>query len=86
MSTLKTLNLDGGMVEKLIFMLNNVTKGCIMENRLHEIQDYLASVCVAWIWDNPEEMFNIELSPPKNFHKIRLFNIGTAYLPASQII
>jgi hypothetical protein len=33
MSTIKELNLDGGMAEKLIFMLNNTTNGCIMEGR-----------------------------------------------------
>lgn len=86
MSTIKELNLDGGMAEKLIFMLNNTTNGCIMEGRQSEIADYIAAACVAWIWDNPEELIDLNQKTPKNYHKIRLFQSGSAYFTASQII
>ena len=86
MSTIKKLNLDGGMAEKLIFMLNNTTNGCIMEGRQDEIADYIAAACVAWMWDNPEELVDLNQKAPGNYHKIRLFNSGGAYFTASQII
>ena len=86
MSDIKKLNLDGNMTNKLIFMLNNTTEGCIMAGRQSEIEDYLAAVCVAWMWDNSEEIFDLEAKGPTNFKKIHLFNSGGAYFTASQII
>lgn len=86
MSTLSKIDLGGNMTNKLIFMLNNTTKGCIAENRIGELEDYLASVCVAWMWDNSDEIFDISSKEPSNFHKIYLFNSGGAYFTASQII
>lgn len=86
MSDIKQLKLDGNMVNKLIFMLNNTTNGCIMAGRQSEIEDYLAAVCVAWMWDNSDEIFDLEAKGPSNFKKIHLFNSGGAYFTASQII
>lgn len=86
MSDIKQLKLDGNMVNKLIFMLNNTTQGCIMAGRQLEIEDYLAAVCVAWMWDNSDEIFDLEAKGPSNFRKIHLFNSGGAYFTASQII
>lgn len=86
LSILKELDLGGNMVNKLIFMLNNTTKSCMMEDRIPEIQDYLASVCVAWMWDNSNEIFDMSDTMPNNFHKIYLFGAGSAYFTASQIL
>lgn len=82
----KTINLEGNMSDKLIFMLNNTTKGCIMEGREDEIADYLAAVCVAYMWDNVDDIFDLKSEVPSNFRKIYLFSSGGAYLTASQII
>lgn len=83
---LNEINLDGNMNDKLVFMLNNTTKDCIMEGREDQIADYIASVCAAWMWDNTEDLFNLNLDIPTNYHKIYLFQSGTAYFTASQII
>lgn len=86
MSTLSKINLGGNMTDKLIFMLNNTTQGCIAEGRESELADYLAAVCVAWMWDNSDELFDLDSNVPSNYHKIYLFNSGGAYFTASQII
>ena len=86
MSRLYQTNLSGWMFDKLVFMLNNTTKGCIMEDRISEIEDYIAAVCVAWMWDNPEELIDIKKRLPGGTHKVHLFNSGGAYFTASQII
>lgn len=85
MADLKQLHLDGNMVNKLIFMLNNTTQNCIMDNRIDEIADYLASVCVVWMWDSTSDFFD-ESTVPAHVNKIHLFNSGGAYFTASQII
>lgn len=86
LGVINRLPLEGGMSEKLVFMLNNTTEDCIASGRQGEIADYLAAVCVAWMWDNNDDLFNIETAAPSNFHTIYLFNSGGAYFTASQII
>ena len=86
MSNLKKIRLDGNMVNKLIFMLNNTTKDCIADRRIPELQDYFASICVAWMWDNYEEIFDIDLKEPVNYNRIYLFSSGGVYLTSSQIL
>ena len=87
MSNLKKLNLGGNMTSKLIFMLNNTTKGCIADGRISEIADYLAAVAVAWMWDDYEEIFNISDTPASSrINRVHLFNSGGAYFTASQIL
>lgn len=86
MGVINRLPLEGGMADKLVFMLNNTTEDCIMAGRQDEIADYLAVVCAAWMWDNVDEMFDINAVTPSNYHKIYLFNSGGAYFTSSQII
>ena len=86
LSTLSGVKLGGNMTNKLIFMLNNTTKGCIAEGRQGEIADYIAAVCVAWMWDNSEEIFQLGDIKVPQYKKIYLFNSGGAYYTASQII
>lgn len=87
MSNLKKLDLGGNMTSKLIFMLNNTTKGCIADGRISEIADYLAAVAVAWMWDDYEEIFNISDTPASSrINRVHLFNSGGAYFTASQIL
>ena len=87
MSNLKKLDLGGNMTSKLIFMLNNTTKGCIADGRVSEIADYLAAVAVAWMWDDYEEIFNITDTPASSrINRVHLFNSGGAYFTASQIL
>jgi len=56
-----------------------------MDNRIDEIADYLASVCVVWMWDSTSDFFD-ESTVPAHVNKIHLFNSGGAYFTASQII
>ena len=70
LSTLKGIDLGGNMTDKLIFMLNNTTKGCIAEDNIDALEDYFAAVCVAWMWDNSEDIFDLKLDAPKNYRKI----------------
>lgn len=87
MSNLKKIDLGGNMTSKLIFMLNNTTKGCIADGRVSEIADYLAAVAVAWMWDDYEEIFNISDTPASSrINRVHLFNSGGAYFTASQIL
>lgn len=72
--------------EKLIFMLNNTADGAIFNGKEGIIEDYLATVCAAWMWDRPEELFHLDLNTPYNYRVIKLFNSGSAYYTASQII
>ena len=86
LGVLNQLPLGGGMSEKLVFMLNNTTQGCITAGREGEIADFLAATCVAWMWDNNDDLFSIENTTPSNYHSIYLFNSGGAYFTASQIL
>lgn len=84
-NNLQAANVNG-VGEQLIFMLNNTAKGALMSGQEEVLADYIAATCVAWMWDKPEELFNLDLSAPANLHKVRLFNSGGAYFTASQII
>jgi hypothetical protein len=44
-------------IQKLIFMLANTMEGCIAEDRITELSDYIASVAVAWMWDDYTGLF-----------------------------
>lgn len=72
-------------MEKLIFMLNNTVDGCIMENRVDRLTNYIAAVCVAWMWDDYTDLFSVSESNT-GIQKIRMFNSGGFYYSASQII
>lgn len=72
-------------MEKLIFMFNNTMSGCLQENRIHYIEEYVAAICAAWLWDDYGELFSLaeDNGPIK---KIRMFNSGGIYYSASQLI
>ena len=72
-------------MEKLGFMFVNTMKGCLQENRIHYIEEYVAAICAAWLWDDYGELFSLEerKSPIK---KIRMFASGGFYYSASQLI
>jgi hypothetical protein len=45
-------------MEKLAFMFVNTMPGCLQENRIHHITDYVAAICAAWLWDDYGEIFS----------------------------
>ena len=72
-------------MEKLIFMLNNTVEGCIASYCVDRLINYIAAVCVAWMWDDYTDLFSISESGSA-IQKIRMFNSGGQYYSASQII
>ena len=86
---LRKLMLSSGMpensMEKLIFMLANTVSGCIAENRIQNIQDYIAAVCVAWMWDDYTDLMSVSESP-EGIEQVRMFSSGGFYYSASQIM
>lgn len=72
-------------MEKLIFMLNNTVEGCIASYCMDRLVNYIAAVCVAWMWDDYTELFSLSESNSA-IQKIRMFNSGGQYYSASQII
>ena len=72
-------------MEKLIFMLNNTMDGCLQENRKEYIVDYIAAVCVAWMWDDYAELFSIS-EKDSGLTKVHMFASGGVYYSASQIL
>lgn len=72
-------------MEKLIFMLNNTVEGCIASYCMDRLVNYIAAVCVAWMWDDYTELFSLSESN-STIQKIRMFNSGGQYYSASQII
>lgn len=71
-------------MEKLVFMLNNTVDGCIADDQIDGLINYLAAVCAAWMWDDYTELFSVSESE-SNIKKIRMFNSGGIYYSASQI-
>ena len=72
-------------MEKLIFMLNNTVEGCIAANQTENLINYIAAVCVAWMWDDYTDLFSLSENG-SSIQKIRMFNSGGMYYSASQII
>lgn len=72
-------------MEKLIFMLNNTVEGCIASHCVDRLINYIAAVCVAWMWDDYTDLFSLSESGSA-IQKIRMFNSGGQYYSASQII
>ena len=72
-------------MEKLIFMLNNTVEGCIADDQIEGLTNYIAAVCVAWMWDDYTDLFSLSESGSA-IQKIRMFNSGGFYYSASQII
>jgi hypothetical protein len=69
-------------VEKLIFMLANTMDGCIAEDRIAEIGNYIAAVAVAWMWDDYTGLFST-VSTPGKIEEVRMFASGGIYYSAS---
>jgi hypothetical protein len=69
-------------MEKLIFMLNNTVEGCIASYCVDRLVNYIAAVCVAWMWDDYTELFSLSESSSA-IQKIRMFNSGGQYYSAS---
>lgn len=72
-------------MEKLAFMFVNTMPGCLQENRIHHITDYVAAICAAWLWDDYGEIFSTE-EDSGPIQKIRMFSSGGIYYSASQLI
>lgn len=72
-------------MEKLAFMFNNTMRGCLCDNRIQDIAEYVAAICAAWLWDDYGEIFSIneDNGPIK---KIRMFSSGGIYYSSSQLI
>lgn len=81
--------LSGGMpensIQKLIFMLANTMEGCIAEDRITELSDYIAAVAVAWMWDDYTGLFATTATQGK-IEEIKMFASGGIYYSASQIL
>lgn len=86
MSRLKELgaNFPDFSIDKLLFMLNNTMEGCIAENKINQLSDYIAAVCVAWMWDDYSDLFSI--SESSGITKVHMFSSGGIYYSASEII
>ena len=86
MSRLKELgaNFPDFSIDKLLFMLNNTMEGCIAEDKMNQLSDYIAAVCVAWMWDDYSDLFSI--SESSGITKIHMFSSGGIYYSASEII
>lgn len=72
-------------MDKLIFMLNNTMPGCLNENRQHHIIDYLAAICMVWMWDDYTELFSVD-SDIGAINTIHMFASGGIYYSASQML
>ena len=72
-------------MEKLVFMLNNTVEGCIADNQIDGLINYIAAVCTAWMWDDYTDLFSIS-EHGSAIQKIRMFSSGGIYYSASQII
>ena len=72
-------------MQKLIFMLANTMEGCIAEDRITELSDYIAAVAVAWMWDDYTGLFATTAAQGK-IEEIKMFASGGIYYSASQIL
>lgn len=72
-------------IDKMLFMLNNTMPGCIAENRVHHLIDYLAAICVAWMWDDYTDLLSVDQDVGA-INTIHMFSSGGVYYSASQIL
>ena len=72
-------------VEKLLFMLANTMEGCIADDRIEELSDYIAAVAVAGMWDDYSGLLSLSGTKGK-IEEIRMFSSGGVYYSASQIL
>lgn len=71
--------------DKLVFMLNNTVSGCIADQKIDVLADYIAAICVAWMWDDYDEIYAIQERTGVTT-KLHLFNSGGYYYTASGIM
>ena len=72
-------------MDKIIFMLNNTIPGCINEGREHYIIDYIAAICVAYMWDDYTDLLSVE-ERGGSFDTVHIFSTGGIYYSSSQIM
>lgn len=91
-NNLLTMSKAAGMpdfsMQKLIFMINNTVEGALNENRKEYVAQYIAAICVGWLWNDYSEMFNLAdaVDNHTTTTRLHLFNSGTAYFTASGIL
>ena len=85
LANLKKLADNNDVFNKLIFILINTTEGCLFDKRLDEIGNYIAASFAAWMWDDYDEIYNLN-NKPSNYKKLHIFNSGGAYFTASTLM
>lgn len=85
LANLKKLADNNDVFNKLIFILINTTEGCLFDRRLDEIGNYIAASFAAWMWDDYDEIYNLN-NKPSNYKKLHIFNSGGAYFTASTLM
>ena len=72
-------------MEKIQFMLNNTIPGCLNEHGVHSIIDYIAAICVAYMWDDYTALMSVE-EQDNSIDTVHIFSSGAIYYSASQIM
>ena len=72
-------------MDKIMFMLNNIMPGCLNEKRIHHVVDYLAAICVVWMWDDYTDLLDVD-GDNDSIETVRMFSAGGMYYSASQIL
>ena len=85
LANLKKLADNNDVFNKLIFILINTTEGCLFDKRLDEIGNYIAAAFAAWMWDDYDEIYNLN-NKTSNYKKLHIFNSGGAYFTASTLM
>ena len=85
LANLKKLADNNDVFNKLIFILINTTEGCLFDKRLDEIGNYIAAAFAAWMWDDYDEIYNLN-NKISNYKKLHIFNSGGAYFTASTLM
>ena len=85
LANLKKLADNNDVFNKLIFILINTTEGCLFDKRLDEIGNYIAASFAAWMWDDYDEIYNLN-NKTSNYKKLHIFNSGGAYFTASTLM
>ena len=85
LANLKKLADNNDVFNKLIFILINTTEGCLFDKRLDEIGNYIAAAFAAWMWDDYDEIYNLN-NKTSNYKKLHVFNSGGAYFTASTLM
>ena len=71
-------------MDRLIFLMVNAFDECIASHRLDQLKDYIAATVAAWMWDDYDQLFDI--NEQDTIQRIRMFKSGSYYFSASQIL